>query len=75
MTKIEIKLLPFPVPDLVYCDIPPGARQEGFFKAASFSIKDVSDEHLEQLCKNFRDAVFAKKTEQNNLLRPGVTML
>lgn len=58
--KIELKLRPFPIPDGVTIDRPPGLRQDGFIPAPVLKLGELDEETLEQLCEQFKDAVFKK---------------
>ena len=54
-----IKLKPFKVPNFVIADIPyPDAIKR---QVLPIAIHKLTDETLEEMCKAFRDAIFAKK--------------
>ncbi len=63
--KIEFELNPFKVPDSVTVKSKPRPRQEGFANPVHFSLIELSVETLDELCKEFRAAVFdgAKKMD------------
>ena len=61
MAKLEVELLPFDVPHLVYQKVKPGKRGDGFNekRQQSYAIADLDDATLDQLCREFRINVFA----------------
>lgn len=58
--RINLHLKPFIVPDFVIVETPPGTRQEGFKAVPSLPLIDLSAQVLNQLCDDFRDAIFTK---------------
>lgn len=58
-TQIEIDLKPFTVPNFVIAANDLKAREEGC-ENQSFPLAYLSSETLDQMCREFRDAVFEK---------------
>lgn len=58
--KMDVELLDFKVPNYVIVKPKTGKREEGFKEAPKYHLRDLSSATLEQLCSNFRDAVFRK---------------
>jgi hypothetical protein len=67
--KIELKLRPFPIPDGVVIDRPPGLRQDGFIPAPVLKLGELDEETLEQLCEQFREAVYKKAGKESPKLK------
>lgn len=49
---------PFPVPESVYLDMPPGRKQDGIRELPKVLLADLSDEQLVELCEEFTAAIF-----------------
>lgn len=60
MVEIKMEVLPFPVPDKVFVKQKPGTRQEGFKQNPGIPLDELDAEALNDLCKQFREAVFEK---------------
>lgn len=58
--ETKIKLQPFRVPNFAICEVPAGRRQDGFKEAPKYALSELDDETLEELCRQFKDDVFAK---------------
>jgi CRISPR/Cas system endoribonuclease Cas6 (RAMP superfamily) len=58
--KVEVELQPFTVPNFVLVKPRLGFRQEGITEAPKFALSELDEQTLEQLCAEFRRAVFAK---------------
>lgn len=66
MASLDMKIRPFPVPDSVILDQPPGQRQDGLKPLPEVLLSYLSVETLDQLCNEFRAAVFAKAGKQDS---------
>ena len=64
--KHQIKLKPWRVPNFAIAEL------SGEPKEMSIPIHQLSDETLEAMCKNFRDALFAKKVATPNPPPPSI---
>jgi hypothetical protein len=56
----SVELRPFTVPNYVLQVEPPRQRQDGFREAPKYALADLDVETLDQLCWEFRRAVFEK---------------
>ena len=59
--KHELEFNSFTVPNFVSAKMPVGLKQDEMRQNPQFAIHELSDEALEGLCKEFRNAVFEKK--------------
>ena len=57
---VEVKLIPFRVPNFVLSEAPPKPRQEGFREAPKYALNELDAETLEQMCEEFTQSVFEK---------------
>ena len=62
MSKImlEIELNPFVVPESVLVKSKPGLRQEGIKQSVRYSLSELDEKTLDQLCVEFRASIFSK---------------
>jgi len=60
MIEIKVKLKPFSLPNYVLIERPTRPRQEGFIEDPKYHLSELDDNTLEELCRDFRDGVFAK---------------
>jgi len=51
---MEVRVLPFDVPDFVTVETQAGKRQDGFIPVHTIPLCDLSPEQLELLCDRFR---------------------
>lgn len=57
---MHIELMPFPVPDVVFMVEQEWHGERVGQRPPVFSLREISPDILDALCKEFRDAVFAK---------------
>lgn len=69
MASIEQKLKPFAVPNFVIAEIPPGSRSDGMKEAPCYSLREVPEAVLMEMCDDFRAAVLAKHREPKPVMR------
>lgn len=60
MSQHTINLHPFTVPNFVRPIMPSTTRQQGFIEAPAIPLSDLSIETLDEMCREFRVAVFDK---------------
>lgn len=60
MIKLNIELEPFSVPNYVLVKQKAKPRQEGYPETPKYHLSELSPDTLDQLCNEFRDAVFEK---------------
>lgn len=58
--EVKVKLQPFRVPNYVICEVPASRRQDGMQEAPKYKLSELDDETLDNLCRQFKDDVFAK---------------
>lgn len=56
----KVKLQPIKTPNFVFAEEPPRSRSEGFKEGAKFHISELDDDTLDELCRQFKDDLFAK---------------
>ena len=61
--KHHIELRPFTTPNFVIAVGAARPKQEGMQELPKFAIHELSDDTLEAMCKEFRDAIFMKKNQ------------
>lgn len=61
---IELELVPFNVPDVVYVREKPTLRQHGLAEGRKIHLSELDAETLDTLCYEFRKAVFQKAQKQ-----------
>jgi len=61
---IEMELVPFNVPDVVYVKEKPTLRQQGLVEGRKIHLSELDAETLDTLCFEFRKAVFQKAQTQ-----------
>lgn len=59
-TTIEVDIAPFKVPDKVAIKGSKMLKGEGFIENRALHLKELDEETLDTLCKEFRAAVFTK---------------
>jgi len=57
---VKVEVYPFDVPDNVRMKQKPGLRQDGFRPVSTFSLAQLDDDTLKQLCDDFVTAVYEK---------------
>jgi hypothetical protein len=62
--SIEVELQPFTVPNYVLTVQPPRPKQEGIVETPKLALPDLDSDTLNQLCRDFRNAVFEKAGKQ-----------
>lgn len=68
---LNVELVPFSVPNYVSVKMPPRPRQEGVnLDGPKFHLRELTDETLEMLCRQFREDVFAKARSTDERSRP-----
>ena len=67
MPKTEINIKPFKVPNFVFLERPPRPRQEGinFDTSYSLPLSELRESVLDEMCKEFRAAVFEKAGKED----------
>lgn len=64
-TTLKVNIRPFKVPDRVYVELPFVAKEDGpKFDKRTFSLSELDPETLDEMCKNFRTAVFKAAGKQ-----------
>lgn len=61
--NISMRVRPFPVPDFVFVELPPGSGADGQ-KFPVLALAALTEESLEQLVMEFRSGLLAKFNEQ-----------
>lgn len=56
--EAKVKLKPFRVPNYVL--IEPNESRDGLAELPKYRLSELDDETLEELCRQFKDDVFAK---------------
>jgi hypothetical protein len=62
---LQVEVKEFAVPNFVSVVQAPGYREEGFNPTTGIPLKELDASTLDQLCRNFRRAVFAKAELQD----------
>ena len=62
--SVEFELQPFNVPNYVLVKEEPGQKQDGFKEGRKFHLRELDSVTLDELCWEFRDAVFKKAGKQ-----------
>jgi hypothetical protein len=62
---MNVKVLPFTLPNFVIIKPKPRPRQEGFRGVATFPLSDVEAAELSRMCDEFRAGVFAKAKKKD----------
>lgn len=60
MAEHTVELIPFSVPGQVTAKTVPGPRSDGFQEIPKFSLGELDQETLSELCNEFRRSVFKK---------------
>ena len=67
---MKIELRPFTVPNFVIQVQTPRQREDGFYNAPSYPLRDVDAETLAAMCAEFRAAIFAKADKPDPTFAP-----
>lgn len=65
MASVELKLSPFPRPQFVTVQMPPGRREDGFGNSPKIRIVDLTREQLTELINEFSQSLVAEWIEYN----------
>jgi len=68
---VSLKIRPFTVPNYVLLELPPVGRQEGFAGNHSLPLSELDADTLDQLCYEFRKAVFQKARKTDPSIKIG----
>jgi len=60
MSKVEVELQPMRIPNFILGVAKPGRKQDGFREGPKWSLSEISEETLSELCNQFRKDVFEK---------------
>ena len=66
MAHLPLPIKPFPVPETVVLELPPGRRQDGMQALPQIQLKDLPDEVLAELIEEFTQRVMALARPTSN---------
>lgn len=65
MASIEIKIKPLALHDVVFLQMPPGRREDGFRELPKIKIVDLTRDQLEALLTDFNESMMTMWLEHN----------
>lgn len=65
MSKIEIELIPFRVPNCAIQKGFPGKRQDGLKEAKTYALSNLATDTLSEMCDEFRAEIFKKAGKED----------
>ena len=57
---MKLEFIPWTLPQFCSQKMPPKPRENGFLECPKWSLKDIDEETLSDMCDDFRSSVFEK---------------